>query len=71
MRLVGLLFLCLTLSGCAEVVFGVIGAISSVVGIYQRHEDRDAQKDQTQELKNLKDQVKAHQEEVKKLREAK
>lgn len=52
-----LLVLPLGLTGCVEILFGVAGAISSGVGIYQRYEDRQVQKDQTAEIKALREEI--------------
>ena len=59
----------LPLAGCAEILIGVGGLIAGGIGIYQRVEDRNTQKDQTEEIKRLKEAVDRHQEEVRKLRE--
>ena len=64
-----ILLLTLPLAGCAEILIGVGGLIASGIGIYQRVEDRNTQKDQTEEIKRLKEAVDRHQEEVRKLRE--
>ena len=69
MRFLAIMLLALSLTGCAEIIFGVTGLISAGVGIYQRYEDRQDQKDQTEEIKNLRKQVETHQEEVRKLNE--
>ena len=63
------LVLALPLAGCAEILIGIGGLIAAGIGIVQRVEDRNTQKDQTEEIKRLKEAVDRHQEEVRKLRE--
>ena len=70
MRRLALLVVCLVvLSGCAEILIGIGGLIASGVGIYQRKEDRDTQKDTNTEIKALREAVDRHQAEVKRLNE--
>ena len=64
-----IIIIVIPLAGCAEILIGVGGLIASGIGIYQRVEDRNTQKDQTEEIKRLKEAVDRHQEEVRKLRE--
>ena len=65
----GLMLIVLLLSGCAEIFFALGGLAASGVGIYQRWQDRDVQKDQNAELKALREAVERHQAEVKRLNE--
>lgn len=64
-----LLMLILPLAGCVELLIGVGSLLASGVGIYQRVEDRDVQKDQNAEIKALRQSVEQHQGEVKRLNE--
>ena len=64
-----LLMLILPLAGCVELLIGVGGLLASGVGIYQRVEDRNVQKDQNAEIKALRQSVEQHQAEVKRLNE--
>ena len=59
----------LFLGGCAGLIFSLVGAVTSVVGVYQRYEDRQAQKDQTEEILRLRGAVEQHQEEIRQLSE--
>lgn len=56
-RIVALILVALLLGGCAEVFFAAAGVTASTIGVYQRWEDRKAQKKQTQQLKKLTDEV--------------
>ena len=66
---VALMLAVLPLGGCVEILFGVVGALSSAVGVYQRKEDRDVQKEQNAEIKALRETVERHQAEVRRLNE--
>ena len=66
-RLVAVLICSLFLSGCAELIFSLVSAATSVVGVYQRYEDRQAQKDQTEEILRLREAVEQHQKEIRQL----
>ena len=57
-----LLAAALALGGCAELVFGIAGIASGLVGIYQRYEDRQTQKDQNKKIEALTGEIKAHRE---------
>ena len=59
----------LALTGCAEIIIGIGGLVASGIGIYQRKEDRDTQKDTNTEIKGLREAVERHQAEVKRLNE--
>lgn len=48
-----------TLSGCAAAVIG-LDAVIGGIGIYQRYEDRQAQKDQTAEIMRLREELARH-----------
>ena len=68
-RLAAVLVCSLFLGGCAGLIFSLVGAATSVVGVYQRYEDRQAQKDQTEEILRLRGAVEQHQEEIRQLSE--
>ena len=68
-RLAAVLVCSLFLGGCAGLIFSLVGAVTSVVGVYQRYEDRQAQKDQTEEILRLRGAVEQHQEEIRQLSE--
>ena len=61
--------LILPLAGCVELLIGVGSLLAGGVGIYQRVEDRNVQKDQNAEIKALRQSVEQHQVEVKRLNE--
>jgi len=65
--LVAVLVCSLFLGGCAGFILSLVGAATSVVGVYQRYEDRQAQKDQTEELLRLREAVEQHQQEIRQL----
>ena len=68
-KLVAVLVSSLFLGGCAGLIFSLVGAATSVVGVYQRYEDRQAQKDQTEEILRLREAVEQHQQEIRQLSE--
>ena len=53
------LLLALGLAGCAAPIFPALGVLGNLVGVYQRHEDRQAQIDQTAEIKKLREAIEA------------
>lgn len=55
-RWLGLIAVAFFLSGCATAGIAV-DALLGGVGIYQRYEDRQAQKDQTEEIKKLRETI--------------
>ena len=58
LRVALLAMLVLTQAGCvAEIVFGGGSLIASVFGIYQRREARQAQDEQTAEIKALREEI--------------
>lgn len=48
-----------TLSGCAAAAIG-LNAVIGGIGIYQRYEDRQAQKEQTAEIMRLREELARH-----------
>ena len=44
--------------GCVAIAFEAIGALASGIGIYQRYEDRQAQKDQTEAIREQSEEIK-------------
>ena len=53
-------------SGCGAIPLAglAVDTITGGAGIYQRYEDRQAQKDQTAEIKALREEIAAHREAV-------
>ena len=54
------------LGGCVGLAAGALAvdAVVGGVGIYQRHEDRQAQKDQTEEIKQLREEIARHRQAI-------
>ena len=69
-RVLGGVALMMILSGCAAIsaMSLAVDAITGGIGIYQRYEDRQAQRDQTEALRELKAAVDATTAEMVRLR---
>jgi hypothetical protein len=51
--------LALSLTGCAAAIPVALDTLLGGIGVYQRYEDRQAQKEQTEEIKKLREAIEA------------